>query len=204
MSKRGNATKSSRKNAGVYYNKQPTTLEPPKKLKGSQWAIENAWFSTEDNVVKERYTLDQFPFQEAPLDAMCDPYIEHIVIVFAAQMGKTVMLRCTQGYFIAEDPGPILMVNPSLTMAEAYSKDRFAPFVRDTPILTGLIKDPKTRDSGNTTLHKQFPGGHLTFAGANSVSSLASRPIRVLCLDEEDKYPVNNVIYGVYKGFNFK
>ena len=103
------------------------------------------------------------------------------------------MLRCTQGYFIAEDPAPILMVNPSLTMAEAYSKDRFTPFIRDTPILNGLIKDPKTRDSGNTTLHKQFPGGHLTFAGANSVSSLASRPIRILCLDEVDKYPFTTV-----------
>ena len=44
-------------------------------------------------------------------------------------------------------------------------------------------------DSGNTTLHKAFPGGHVTIAGSNSPSSLASRPICVVFADEVDRYP---------------
>src|SRR5262249_1664870 len=36
-----------------------------------------------------------------------------------------------------------------------------------------------------------FPGGHLTLAGANSASGLASMPIRDLYGDELDRWPLN-------------
>ena len=61
--------------------------------------------------------------------------------------------------------------------------------IRDTPALTDKVKDSKSRDSGNTILHKKFPGGHITMAGANSPASLASRPIRIVLMDETDRYP---------------
>jgi phage terminase large subunit GpA-like protein len=74
-------------------------------------------------------------------------------------------------------------------MGESFSKDRIAPMIRDTPALQGKVKDPRSRDSGNTVMHKSFTGGHLTLAGANSPAGLASRPIRVLLCDEVDRYP---------------
>lgn len=98
------------------------------------------------------------------------------------------MLMNIIGYYIHQDPSPILLIQPTLEMAEAWSKDRFAPTIRDTPVLRGRIADPKARNSGNTILHKTFCGGHLTIAGANSPASLASRPIRVLLFDEVDRY----------------
>ncbi len=122
---------------------------------------------------------------------MCDPYTEKVVVVLASQMGKTVMLRIAEGFAMSEDPGPIMMIQPSETMAKSYSRDRFTPFVRDSPVLSGLIAGPKSRDTGNTVLYKQFPGGHITFSGANSAASLASRPIRYLQLDEVNRYPLN-------------
>ena len=61
--------------------------------------------------------------------------------------------------------------------------------LRDTEVLSDLVRDPRSRDSGNTLLYKRFPGGHLTMAGANSPASLASRPVRIVLLDEEDRYP---------------
>lgn len=80
----------------------------------------------------------------------------------------------TIGYYVDYDPAPILVVQPTLDMAQAFSKDRLAPMIRDTPALTDKVKDSKSRDSGNTILHKKFPGGHITMAGANSPASLAS------------------------------
>jgi phage terminase large subunit GpA-like protein len=53
------------------------------------------------------------------------------------------------------------------------------------------VKDPRARDSGNTTLHKIFPGGHITSCGANSPASLASRPVRIVLCDEVDRYPLS-------------
>ncbi len=63
--------------------------------------------------------------------------------------------------------------------------------IRDTTVLRNRIGDAKSKNSGNTLLHKTFPGGHITMAGANSPSSLASRPIRAVLADEVDRYPVS-------------
>jgi phage terminase large subunit GpA-like protein len=125
------------------------------------------------------------------MDALNDPRIREIVVMKSAQVGATEIIGNVVGYHIDRDPAPILLMQPTLDMAEAWSKDRLAPMVRDTPVLRGKIKDARSRDSGNTLLHKQFPGGHVTMAGANSAASLASRPIRVVLCDEVDRYPVS-------------
>lgn len=125
------------------------------------------------------------------MDALHDPSIETVIVMSSAQVGKTEILLNIIGYHIAQDPAPILMLQPTLEMGQAFSKDRLAPMLRDTPALRGMVKDPRARDSGNTLLHKSFPGGHITLAGANSAASLASRPIRVVLCDEVDRYPVS-------------
>ncbi len=123
------------------------------------------------------------------MDCLNDPGVETVVIMSSAQIGKTEFLLNIIGYYIDQDPSPLLALQPTLQMAETFSKDRLAPMVRDTPALTGKIKDARSRDSGNTLLKKNFPGGHITLAGANSPASLASRPVRVLLCDEVDRYP---------------
>ena len=107
----------------------------------------------------------------------------------SAQVGKSEALGNSVGYYIDQDPAPIMLVMPTERDAEAWSKDRFSPMARDTPCLAGKISDPKSRDGSNKILHKRFPGGHLTIVGANAPSGLASRPIRILLCDEVDRYP---------------
>tara|TARA_R110000765_G_scaffold23905_3_gene60094 strand:- start:642 stop:2315 length:1674 start_codon:yes stop_codon:yes gene_type:complete len=123
------------------------------------------------------------------MDAVSDPAVRQVVVMSAAQVGKTEVLLNVIGYHIDQDPAPMLIVQPTLSMAQAFSKDRLAPMVRDTGALKGKIKHPRARDSGNTTLHKVFPGGHVTIAGANSAAGLASRPVRIVLCDEVDRYP---------------
>jgi phage terminase large subunit GpA-like protein len=105
--------------------------------------------------------------------------------------GKTETINNMIGGDIDIDPCPILMLQPTLEMGETWSKDRLAPMLRDTPSLRGKVKDARSRDANNTILHKSFPGGHITIAGANSAASLASRPIRKCYFDEVDRYPLS-------------
>ena len=125
------------------------------------------------------------------MDAVSDPLVLEIWVVKSAQIGWTEILNNVIGYFIDQDASPILLVQPTLDLAEAWSKDRFAPMLRDTECLRSKVADAKSRDSGNTLLHKRFTGGHLTVAGANSPSGLASRPIRVYLCDEVDRFPAS-------------
>jgi phage terminase large subunit GpA-like protein len=125
------------------------------------------------------------------MDAAHDEGVTEVVVMKSAQVGWTESLNNTIGYHIDQDPAPILLLQPTLEMAEAWSKDRLAPMIRDTARLNGKVADPKARDSGNTLLHKLFTGGHLTIVGANSPAGLASRPIRVLLCDEVDRFPAS-------------
>ena len=126
------------------------------------------------------------------MDACSDPSIQEVVVMAGAQLGKTEAILNIIGYHIHHDPSPILVLQPTLDMAQAFSKDRIASgLLRSTPSLRDKVKDPRARDSGNTTLHKVFPGGALTIVGANSPSGLASRPVRILLADEVDRYPTS-------------
>ena len=126
------------------------------------------------------------------MNACSDPTIKEVVVMAGAQLGKTEALLNIIGYHIDNDPSPILVLQPTLEMAQAFSKDRIAAgLLRSTPCLQDKVKDPRARDSGNTTLHKVFPGGAITIVGANSPAGLASRPIRIVLCDEVDRYPTS-------------
>lgn len=162
---------------------------PPPELTVSQWADTHRKLSPEASAEPGRWRTDRAPYQRGMMDAVNEPGVREVVFMTSAQIGKTEILNNILGYFVHQDPSPILFIQPTLEMSEAWSKDRLAPMIRDTEALGNLFKDSKTRNSDNTLLHKKFTGGHLTMAGANSPSSLASRPIRIVLLDEEDRYP---------------
>jgi len=121
------------------------------------------------------------------MDACSDPAIETVIFMSSSQVGKTTILKAVVGYYIDQDPTLILVINPTLELAETFSKDRLAPMIRDTPCLRTKIADPKARDSGNTLLAKHFPGGRITIVGSNSPAGLAARPIRVVLVDEASR-----------------
>lgn len=126
------------------------------------------------------------------MDACSDPEIKQVVVMAGAQLGKSEALLNIIGYHIEHDPSPILLMQPTVEMAQSFSKDRITSgLLNTTPSIRGKVKDPRARDSGNTTLHKTFAGGAISLVGANSPAGLASRPIRVVLCDEVDRYPLS-------------
>lgn len=166
-------------------------MTPPPNLSISEWADSFRKLSPEASAEPGQWKTSRAEYQRGIMDAFSDPGIDEVVVMTCAQVGKTEILNNVCGYFIAQDASPILVVQPTLDMAQTWSKDRLSTMIRDSSDLQGLVRDPRARDSGNTTLHKIFPGGHITACGANSPSSLASRPIRVVLCDEVDRYPVS-------------
>jgi phage terminase large subunit GpA-like protein len=162
-------------------------LAPPPHLTVSQWADEYRVLSSEASAEPGRWRTDRAPYQRDMMDALHDPTVHTIVVMSSSQVGKSEVLLNILGYCIDMDPGPVLMVQPTLEMAEAFSKDRIDTMLRDTPVLRDKVSDAK-RDGSNTIRHKTFPGGHITLAGSNSPASLASRPIRWLLADEIDRF----------------
>lgn len=164
-------------------------LKPPPPITVSQWADEYRRLSPEASAEPGRWKTSKAPYQKEIMDAIGSIETEKVVVMSAAQIGKSdACILNPLGYYIHYDPSPTMILQPTIQMAESFSKDRVAPMIRDTPVLADKIND-KERNSGNTILQKVFPGGHVTLVGANSPSSLASRPIRILLADEIDRYP---------------
>lgn len=169
-------------------DKTLSTVAPPPTLTCSQWADKFRFLSPESSSAPGRWSTDRAPYQREILDSTSDPMVTSTVVMSSAQVGKTEILQNAIGYYIDQDPSPIMLLQPTLAMAEAYSKDRLTPMIRDTPVLSKKIGSGKSRDGNSTILHKKFPGGHVTLAGSNSPASLASRPIRIVLFDEPDRY----------------
>jgi phage terminase large subunit GpA-like protein len=160
---------------------------PPPVLKISEWADQYRVLSPEASAEPGQWQTDRVPYLREILDTIATE--REVIVMASSQVGKTEAILNTIGYFMHQDPAPLMMVQPTIEMAEAISKDRIATMIRDSPALVGLVGDRRARDSGNQILHKIFPGGHLTLSGANSPASLASRPIRVMLFDEIDRFP---------------
>lgn len=167
------------------------TVAPPPDLTVSEWADSYRVLSSESASEPGPWDTNRAPYQREILDSVNDPEIEKIVIMSSAQVGKTELILNTLGYHIDFDPAPILIVQPTVDLAKSFSKERLTPMIRDTPSLRGKVADIKSRDSGNTVLQKSFAGGYIALAGANAPSGLASRPIRILLMDEVDRFPVS-------------
>ena len=160
----------------------------PPNLKISSWADAYRKLSPEASAEAGQWRTDRAEYQRDIMDSFCDPNIERIVVMTSAQVGKTEILLNSIAYYIDQDPSPMLIVQPTLAMGQAFSKDRLAAMIRDTEKIRDCVKDSKSRDSGNTTMHKKFAGGSCTIVGSNSPSGLASRSIRILLMDEIDRW----------------
>src|SRR5690349_19600499 len=132
-------------------------VAPPPKLTISEWADRERVLSSESSAEPGRWNTDRAPYQRGIMDTIIEPLIETVVCMMSAQVGKTEFLLNTIGYFIHQDPSPIMLLQPTLGLAEAFSKDRLAPMLRDTPALRSKVSDARSRDGENTLLHKKFP-----------------------------------------------
>ena len=162
---------------------------PPSKLRLSEWADRTRILSSESSAEPGQWITAKAEYEREIMDAVSDPDVPKVVVQKAAQIGITDSAILNPiGYFAMEEPCPILVVQPTIEMAGTFSTDRLAPMIRDSPALANLFGDPKGRDAGNTRLRKAFPGGFVAIGGANSAASLSGRPVRVVLLDDVDRY----------------
>ncbi|QCN95866.1 phage terminase large subunit family protein [Azospirillum argentinense] len=156
-------------------------LRPPPRLSLAEWAEQHARLY--DGAVFKPYA-----YQREILDAMTDPVVERITLMKSARVGYTQMLSAALGYFIAQRPSKIMVVQPTTEDAEDYSKDTIDP-LHDWPVLAGLLSEAGAKKKGDTIKRKAFPGGSLKITGANSPRAFRRIDLDVLLFDEIDGYP---------------
>jgi len=164
---------------------------PPPKLTLSEWAERYYYLSAETAAEPGRWHT--IPYQREMMDAMTDPGVVQVSFMKSARVGYTLMVTAFIGYHIHQAPCPMLVVQPTVDDAKGYSKEGIAPMLRDCPALSEIVledaEEVGPRDSGNTILHKKFPGGVLSIVGANSGAGFRRVSRKKVVFDEVDAYP---------------
>lgn len=163
-------------------------MKPPENLTVSQWADKNRRLTSESSAEIGKWRTSRTPYMLEILDSFTDPLIEHIVVWASSQVGKSETLNNMIGYCIDQDPGPMLLIQPTIDDVKRYSEMRIAPMIRETRCLKRKVADPKSRDAANTKRQKSFPGGVLVMTGSNVAHDLSSMPIRFVFGDERDRW----------------
>ena len=167
-------------------------LAPDPALTVSAWADRHRILSPRGANEAGPWRTSRTPYLRAIMDALSPSHpAQRIVVMKGAQVGATEAGNNWIGYVVHHAPGPMLAVQPTVSLAKIFSQQRVAPLTEDTPAVRARVAPARSRDSGNTVLSKEFPGGILVMTGANSAVGLRSMPVRYLFLDEVDAYPAS-------------
>lgn len=159
-------------------------LKPPEDISVSEWAERYRVLDSRTSAMPGPWRNDKTPYLKEIMDELRNYETEEMVFCKCTQIGGSEALLNMLGYIIQQDPSPAMVVYPTDQLAESISENRIAPMLKSSPALKKLYRETQSKK-----LEIQLEGMYLTLAGSNSPSSLASKAIKYLMLDEVDKYP---------------
>jgi len=166
--------------------------DAPPQMWLDEWADHHRYLTREGAAEPGPWRTDRVPFTREIMHCLSDEHpCRKVVLCKSTQTAGTEILNNFVGYGIHHSPAPMMVVMPTEKLAQRWSKQRLKTMINASPALRGLIQPATARDGGNTTLMKEFPGGLLVIAGANSASDLRSMPARRVLCDEVDEYPID-------------
>src|SRR2546425_1189131 len=158
----------------------------PRRLAVWEWAEANRWLRKSITAKPGPYRLFNGPYQKEPQESFHDPEVQITVLQWGRRLGKTEMLNNLHGSTIDLRPANILVAYPILESAKKWSKQFFIPMIRSTPSLRKLVSLRRSRETNNTILTKEYPGGFISAIGSNSMSSFRQIQAPIVTLDEID------------------
>ncbi len=165
-------------------------FSPRVRMLVSEWADMHRLLTSAETSMPGPWRTGVVPFIREIMDSLsAGSGVETVVFMKPTQVAGTESLINWTGYSIDQSPGPMMVVQPTIELAELWSKQRLANMISGSETLRAKIPPARSRDGGNTTLLKEYPGGVLRMSGANSAISLRSMPVGKLGLDEVDAYP---------------
>lgn len=165
-------------------------LTPDPDISLPDWSDTYRYLPKESSAEPGHYSTSRTPYMREIMECLSiNSPIKRVVLMTGTQLGKTEAGNNWFMYIAHRYPGPCLFILPTVELAERHSKKKFAPSLRDTPAMKDIFGDPSRKSSGNTLLLKEFPGGSISFSGANSGASFRSVSIRYLMADDLDEFP---------------
>jgi terminase, large subunit len=161
---------------------------PRSVLTLSQWADRYRMLSS-DLSEPGPWRTSRVPYLRRIMDAITDPRVRRVSVMKSARIGATQALVLNAiGYYIHQEPTPIIVGLPTVDDAQKFSTQLLQPMLDDTPALSGRVAAPRTKKRRNTMLQKFFPGGGLQIVGTTSPRAMRMVHGRVILKSEVDAW----------------
>jgi len=157
----------------------------PPSMSVREWAEAYLTLTSIQTDTPGAYSTLLTPYVIEPLNAFQDPDVEQIVLCWGAQTSKTMTLMAGLCWWLVNQPSPSIWVMPNKDLAQSFSENRLQPLFRVCAPLWGRRAAEKHRFKKT---EMAFDGAVLNLIGSNSPANLASRPGRLLIMDETDKF----------------
>ncbi len=164
-------------------------LKPTEAVPLDQWADRYRIIPEGTSEDAGRWDTASVPYLREPMQALSDPDITEWVMIKGSQVGGTECLINFALWAVDSEPGPMIAVYPSTTLAQAVSQERLIPSVRACPRVTARLRGEasgKGSPRDLTALQLRFDRMSITLVGSNSQTNLESRAARYLMIDEVD------------------
>ena len=139
-----------------------------------------------------KFSYEKFPYFKEIVDRLSpqDP-TKYVFVMKGNQCGYTTgVLEPGLMYFMGADAEEQALVLPDGTMARDYVKTKLESCIDNCglrPMLASQNKKAKSaRDSGDTAMHKQYPGGSLRIFGGGSGNRFRNFSYKIIFADEAD------------------
>jgi phage terminase large subunit GpA-like protein len=162
------------------------SLIPPPRLQLSRWLETHVQLPEEVSPLPGPLRL--YPYQRDIADAIGDPLVERVTIVKPVRVGYTTLLTGAVASFVANDPAPILCLQPTEADCRDFVVSDVEPTFAATPAVAGAltVEGDAEEAARNTLMHRRFPGGWLKVVAAKAPRNLRRHNARVLLVDEAD------------------
>lgn len=181
--------RSMRDGAALVFSSWADALRADPELTVWEWANANRRLSSKASAEAGEYDVARVPYTREIQEVLSpSSRVQRVAVMKGAQLGFSEVANNFLGYIMDQAPGPTLLVLPTLELAQRYSKQRLGPMIAESKRLAARVRAAREKDSGNSTLVKDFPGGFLIMAGSNSAAGLRSMPARNLIGDDLDAW----------------
>ncbi len=161
----------------------------------SDYAEEVRYLDKELTPFPGKFSFDKAPFFREIVDLFApDNPTRKVALLKGNQMAATTsLLEPIILYNIGCNPNPIMLVEPDEDMAEQAMNTKVDRMI-DASGLRGLIfgqsrKAAGAKNTGDTKLKKEFPGGYLHAVSAKTPKSFRNFSYKIILVDELDAMP---------------
>lgn len=165
------------------------SLAPRKPLTVSEWSDANRILSRKASPFPGQWRTSRNPPLREIMDSMSARSPVHdVVAILPIQDGKSEIAANVLGYVMDYAPGPVMVALPGEVSLEKWINQKLNPLIDETPCVKNSLTSTKSRSASNTRSFKDFVGGQLYMEHAGSPLRLVQTTVRVLIVDETDKF----------------